>query len=414
MIEFTLTDPAAASPAEASALIATVFDRAGRYGIALPDGTLLDVDFSAPGSAAEDATSILRACCPTAGTYRVGTPTELLKALRYQPAKPFDEWWFERLVAEAAHGYDNVRTLYQRTITDFFVTHLGRHADPTTLAKFEALLFDLRQALRWQVAAPIAPDIRARLEALGFTTRDLVDFPGLAYRLGMMEARIQAGPRVTWDELLVIAGEAPVLTSDQVAIAVARERAAQYLAPVLTRVGTEAHAAILAQERELVRALTGEAIAREQSARTLARTLYAKVEEELGIVRDWDRVARTETQEARLRGAFEGERRAKQWTAGTLVYKTLGPNPCNGCLRLWKAPDGMPFLITVGDLEREDARGPNRGPWREWHHRIGPSHPNCLDSPALTWNPALAGFFREQARTKWARMMEERGLAQAA
>lgn len=412
MIEVVLSDPQHAPEAEAAAFIAKMFPAPGAYGIQGPDGEGVVVALSAPGAEAAEAGSVLQACFPTAGTYRIGTPDEIAKAVQYAPPKPFAEWFFERLMAEAAKGIESVRDLYRRVITDFLTTHLGRHTSPAALAEFERTLFDLRQALRWQVAAPIDPDVRTRLEALGFQARDLVDFPGLAYRLGMIEARIQNAPtRPSWREILTLAAEAPVLTSDQVAIAVARERAGQYLTPVLLRDGTEAHARILERERELLRTMTPDAVARETSARTFARALYANVEGELELRRDWERVARTELQEARLRGAFEGERQAKRWTAETLVYKTLGPNPCNGCLRLWKYPDGTPFLISVGDLEREDALGPNRGPWREWHHRIGVSHPNCLDSPALTWNPALAGFFREQASKKWRAMMAERGLA---
>jgi len=145
--------------------------------------------------------------------------------------------------------------------------------------------------------------------------------------------------------------------------------------------------------------------------RAFARELAKRFAPE-GVIRDWERVARTEIGEARNRGAYEAERRARGWTSETLIYRNLSATPCSGCLKLYKQPDGMPRRYPVAFVEAEDAKGYNRGHWREWHVRIGLTHPQCRDSPWSAWHPVLASVFAQTA-AEWKATYARRGIEEA-
>jgi len=407
MLELVIADDVVPAR-EVATLLAELFPAAGTYVVKAASGQRLEVALSHPAARAVDPRTLWDALFPIPGAYEVGP---WMKAVQVQPGLAFEEWWLELVAEQARTHVGSVRALLRAAIEDFLTWHAGHLHEAAQLEAFERLLFDQRQAIRWSVANPLSPGVEQAVRKLGFTDRDVLDFPGVSYKLGLIDAELRKpGVRFAWPRVLQLAGETPLLHSDEVAIAVARARAGEYLTPVLLRDGTAAHAGMLEHECDLLRTMTADAIRAEVHPREFARQLYQRLGVEEGIQRDFERVARTEIQEARLRGAFEGERRSRNWTPETLVYKTLAANPCSGCLRLWKNGDGTPRLITVRQLEAEDQLGPNRGPWREWRHRIGPSHPNCLDSPALTWQPALAAVFARSA-PQYAQMMEQRGLA---
>jgi hypothetical protein len=395
---------------EARAVLTRLFPDAATYEVRQADGRTVAVSFSAAVRDAADPLPIWQALFPGPGEYQIDDGT-LHKAIAPETAGlQFDEWWLERLLLEARRQFTGIHDLVLGAIERFIREHAGGLADPEHLRELEELLFDLRQGIRWSVAAPVPADTVARLRILGFSDRDVLDFAGIAYRLGLIELRLQRpGARFDWAEVLALARQAPTLHSDEVAMAVARQRAGMGLTPVLLRDGQALTLAAAEEERRLLRELTARAIAEEMHPRDFARQLYKRLELDHGIVRDWERVARTEIMEARLRGAFEGERRARQWTAETLVYRQVAARPCSGCLRLYQQPDGMPHRYTVAELEAEDARGFNRGPWREWRPRIGPTHPHCLCGPWATWSPALQGVFAREA-PRWRQTMAARGL----
>jgi hypothetical protein len=156
----------------------------------------------------------------------------------------------------------------------------------------------------------------------------------------------------------------------------------------------------MAAPRVSMRALTEEALARHLGAREFAAELYHRFKP-LGVWRDWDRVARTNLMEASTRLVFARDRHL--WTEDTLIYRTVAAIPCDTCLLLYVAPDGLPRRFTVREVEEADTLGWNRGPRRLWHVRIGVCHPNCLCTGYGLWHPALERVLQFRAANLRAR-----------
>ncbi len=386
-----------ATPAEAIEALARAFPVAGTYHLR-GGGRRREVSFSDAPSRAADPLTLWQALFPVDGDYLVKAITTRGVVVH---GKRFEEWWLERLVAASREQFVDLRAVVRRAVELFIQEHGGSLADPTVLQRFERLLFDLRQGMRWAVAQPVTPGVEAVLRELGFEDRHVLDFPGVAYRLGMLSDELaKPGAKFSWPEALAMAAKAPVMPSDELAISYLRQRAGTYLSPVVTRPVQALHVAAMEREQQLLRTMAAEAVGQEMHPRAFARQLYKRFNEE-GIFRDWERVARTEIGEARCLGAFAAERRTRGWTAETEIYRTLGATPCNGCLRLYRTAGGLPRVYTVAEVEAADSFGMNQGPWRTWHARVGITHPNCRDSPWLTWKPALARVFAAKA-PEWA------------
>lgn len=398
MKQVAIHAPDAATEAEARRLLPALFPEAGTYRVQDPSGRVRLVDFSAAPVLGDDPLGIFKAVFPLDGVY-------FLKA--EPPERQFDRWYFETLLTQAATHFSNVHEVVLQHLLTLVRTHGGDLTDPGALELVERALLDGRVAMRWALAHPVAPAVEARMRAMGLTSDDVLDWPGLAYRLGLIERELERAP-FSWDHVIELARAVPLLPGDAEAIAYARAQAGAYLAPVLVRGPAQLVTDALARERALMQQLTADAVRREVGAREFARELYHRLSPE-GIQRDFRRVARTELQEARLQGAFAAEARAKGWTPASQVYRTLSARPCNGCLLLYRRPDGMPKVYTVAEVQAGDAQGPNRGPWQEWHVRIGPTHPNCLDSPWITYRPELDAVFQPDAQ-KWQDAFRRRGL----
>src|SRR4249920_1895706 len=126
----------------------------------------------------------------------------------------------------------------------------------------------------------------------------------MAYRLGMIEDALAKKPTLDLAAILRLARAVPLSPADEKAIAYASVQAGEALTPVLMRDSMTVLSGALEKERAIVRTKTAEAVKQEMGARELSRDLRAQLAPE-GVVRDFDRVARTELQEARVRGAFE-------------------------------------------------------------------------------------------------------------
>lgn len=406
MPEVSIHHAATATPREVGAVLAALFPAAGLYHVQAPSRRAREVRFSAAPAAAADPMPIWRALFEADGDYIVKAITTRGHVVH---GKRFEEWWLERLVAAAEGQFTDLQGVVRRAVELFIREHGGHLSDPQVVARFERLLFDLRQGLRWSVAQPVTPAIEEALRALGFADRHVLDFPGVAYRLGMLSDTLaKPGTSFTWEQALELAARAPVLPSDEVAIAHARMRAGAYLTPVAMRPAQALHLAAAEREQQLLRTMAVEAVAQQMAPKAFARELFKRFREE-GVHRDWERVARTEIAEARCVGAFAAESRLRGWTAETTIYRTLGAAPCNGCLKLYRTSGGMPRVYTVGEVQAADALGPNQGPWQAWHARIGPTHPNCRDSPWLTWKPVLARVF-ESSAPEWAATWKRRKM----
>lgn len=393
-----IAHPEAATALDAGRLVPAIFPAAGTYEVRGPDGGARTIEFSDAPALAADPLSIFQAVFAKAGTY-------LVKA---EGARS-DQWYMETLLAEAMRTSTSLREGMLRVMLDLVRRYGGDLTDPGVIEQLERALMDCRLAVRWSLAHPLPPAVEARLRAAGFSDQDVLDWPGLAYRFGLIEAELaELAPGFSWDHVLTLARRVPLLPGDQEAIDYAREKVAQHLTPLLARDPQRLVAEALDRERAMVRTMTASAVRREIGAPEFARELYRALNADT-TWRDYDRLARTELHDARLHGAFVAEERAKGWGPDTLVYRSLSAKPCNACLTLYKQPDGRPRLYTVAQVREGEAQGPNRGPWQDWHIRVGPTHPNCLDSPWLTYRPELSGLFAREA-PMWHETFKRRGL----
>ena len=407
MKKVRIEHPQLATQAEARQVLLAVFPGGGTWYVK-SDQRVREVSLSHGPEFADDPRSIFVATFPAAGSYSVARQPggAMLKAAGREQ---FTEWWLERLLSEARTSFTSVRALVLKTIERFIQESGGHLTDVDSWLTFESLLFDLRQGVRWSAANPLPAEVVTRLKALGFQDTDVVDFAGMAYRMGVIERQLRGAPAFVWADVLQAIQRAPISHIDEAAMTIARATAGQHLTPIALASGIDWHTAAATQERELLRTMTAEAIATQRHPLAHARDLYKRMREE-GIYRDWERVARTEMQGARLRGAFEAERTRADWRDDTQVYRAVAAVPCNACLRLYKNPDGTPRLYTVAELVQFEALGPNRGPQAQWHPTISGTHPNCLCFPWAKYVTALDGVFRRQA-SHWAPILIERGLA---
>jgi len=394
----------AVTEAEAAAVLSAVFDKAGSYILSGPAG-LFGVEMSHPAEAARDVLTLWHSLFPGDGHYIVkARPPDEPAAV----PKRLPRWWLEGLLSDATQRGLSLRGLMVDRMADLIREHAGALTDPEAIAAIEELLMDFRLAAKWALGNPLPPAVERRLRALGFTDDEIIRFPGLAYRLGMIEAELEQRPNVPLEDILRLARATPLNPADKVAIAHATARAGDALTPVLVRDAERTAAEALERERAMLRTMTAAAVRRDMSTRAFASQLYHTLSPE-GVVRDFDRVARTEMQDARVRGAFAADAKVRKWTPATQVFRTLAAVPCNGCLTLYKDEQGMPRLYTVEALEDADAKGYNRGPVGSWHARIGPTHPNCLCSPWVKWWPEHTALY-EPERAKWTATLKRRGL----
>lgn len=408
MREVTITGSVAATVADARRTLGDLFAGGGRFLVTAATGDRREVTFDDDPTVAPDPLTFWQGIFPRDGTYRVEA---FAKAVHV--TEPFAEWFLEQLLEEARKHFGKVQDAVLRVMDRLIRERAGHLTDPAVLAEFEQARHLLRQGVRWSIGAPIPEGVDQTLRRLGFGDVGVLDWPGIAYRMGAVRDELDApsGKIRDWQRVMAFATTGPVNVVDRAAMAAARERVARYLTPVVLRGGEVMTDAALAREQRQLRTMTVHAIANETHPLQLAREFHGRFDPQ-GIERDWMRVARTEIMNARLEGAFKAEAAARAWTAETKIYRQTAADPCSGCLRLHRNPDGTPKLYTVAEVEASDALGPNRGPWREWTPKIGSSHPNDRCSPWATYTPALASVFGRHA-PKWAAVMRERGLGGA-
>jgi hypothetical protein len=405
----TIEHASETTEAEAAAILSEVFAEPGKYLLTGPAG-FFGIELSSAASDARDPLALWQALFPADGVY-------VIKAAG-PPRTPSDEpppvpkrlprWWLEAVLSDAMKGGLRIRDLFAERIGDLVAKYGGALTSPAAQAELEDTLADFRLAIKWTLGHPLPASVERRLRALKFTDAEIIQFPGLGYRLGMIEAELAKRPDLTLDEILKLARAVPLNPADESAIAHATVRAGDALTPALLRDPERILADVFDRERALLRTMTPAAVKHEIGAREFARDLYRALSPE-GVVRDFDRVARTELHEARVRGAFAADQKVRGWTPSTQVFRTLAAVPCNACLMLYKTGEGMPRLYTVSDLEEQDAAGYNRGPIGSWHARIGSTHPNCLCSPWVKWWPEMKSIY-EADRPKWLAAMKRRGL----
>lgn len=349
-----------------------------------------------------EAAAAWAALFPSPGLYEVRTYPWFAKAASAgAEGDSFDEWFLQQLFEVTR---ERLRTAQEAiwTVMDRYLESRGVQA-PSALDHWDLQrrMFDLSQASTARMVGIRVPAaVTERLAAMGWQPAEILDFPALAYRMGLVYRELEAMKPVAWETLVEHVGARPLGSIERAAIEHTRNRAGVFLKPIFDETG-----AVWTAERELapLRQVVAAAEEARQGPRAAAREL-GKSQRAQGVFRDAERVTRTEMAEASNRGNWEVV--AKRWASDQLLYRPTSSRPCKVCLRLFKEPDGMPRLYTRAEVEAGDALGINTGPSKDWHIRIGPIHPHCVCGPWARWLEALRPVVARRA-PEFARMIAE-------
>jgi len=231
----TIEHTAETTEAEAASILADVFDLPGRYLICGPPG-VFGIDLSHPAGEARDPLAIWTALFPADGHYvikKAAPPREPPPDVPVPRRLP--RWWLEALLSEATRGGLRLRDMFAEKIAELAGQYGGALTTPEARVALEELLMDFRLAIKWTLGQPLTPRVERTLRDLGFTDSEVIQFPGLAYRLGMIEAELVKRPELTFDEVLKLARAVPLNPADEAAIAYASVKAGDALTLVLLR-----------------------------------------------------------------------------------------------------------------------------------------------------------------------------------
>lgn len=328
---------------------------------------------------------------PAAGTYLLTKATPMAGLEDREALDQWEEWFLRALEDRAREQFGSS----QEAIWDVLDELLRQRgvAAPSMVDAYEMhrVLFDVTYASTARMVGLRLPDeVRTRLEKLGWHDMPVLDFPAVAFRLAMISQRLMQQPPVTWPELVQLADAVPLSSVERAAVDIARSRAGTYLKPIFDDVG-RLHA--VTRELEPLRQRVAHAIEHRIPVREAAR-LHGNQQRIEGIQRDAERVLRTEIADARGEAAWMHE--TKRAPSDAKFFRQTSAHACRGCLRLYKLPDGTPRLYTRAEIDTGHAAGVNRGNWRDWHPRLGSTHPNCFPAGTLVEASLLprAGFER--------------------
>lgn len=340
------------------------------------------------GPTPHEALELCQAVFPAAGEYVVKATTA---------AEDFEEWFLQELFRAAQRYYGDARAQVWDAL-DRLLALRGMQS-PTGLGfdELHEALFDLSTASTARMVGLDVPrDVLQRLRTIGWSTPEALDFPALAYRMGLLHRELTASSPVSYARLVQQARAMPLTDAERIAVDYARRRAGLFLKPIFDRDGT-----LWTAERELfpIRQRVTPALEHRVGPREAARQLQ-NTYRAMGVERDAERVIRTEMAEASNRGAWVHD--SQSWAADDLIFRQPSREACKGCLRLFLRPDGHPRLYTPAEVEAATALGPNTGPWQEWRPLIGPIHPNCVCGPFQRWQQAMTSIFERSAPRKLA------------
>lgn len=327
---------------------------------------------------------LVRTIFPEAGDYLLG------KALP-PDAEHFEEWYLRALAATTQEEFIRLRDEIWQALDEFLRAHGFTKPSDVNLWRLQEL------------KATLAHDAAATLSGLPVRgrTQSELSFPALSYRFGMIGPYLPM-ERQPWAVLVRRVADTALGSADRAAIEYAQRRAGLYLTSIFDVAGH-----VWSADREVapLRALMTETVQRSTSVHDTVRVLAAS-QRAAAIVRDADRVVRTEMQNARCAGAWGA--RSQRWDGETLLFRQTTTTPCRICLALYKEPTGVPRLYTRAEFEAGEAMGPNR---REpFHIVIGATHPNCACAPPAAYHPAMQAIFAERAPA-YASDMRRLGIA---
>lgn len=302
------------------------------------------------------------------------------------------ESWFLRALYERTHEEFVTAQYAIWEVLDGLLRRRGVRA-PSELDLWELnrALFDLTTASTARMVGLRVPTaLLEELTGLGWSVPEALDFPALGYRMGLIYERLQQAKPVAWSELRSMAAAKPLTLAEHAAIDHMRRRGGIWLRPILDNAGN-----VWTAEREIapLRRLASAALENRTSTQEAVREL-GNSQRARGIVRDAERVIRTELAESRARGVWATI--TKGAAPDALFFRQVAGSPCRACLRLYMKPDGTPQLYRRDELERW-SETVNTGPRETWTPKIGATHPNCLCAPWALYNPAYAALFEQFA-----------------
>jgi hypothetical protein len=359
-----------------------------------------------------EAIAAWRALFPEPGVYQVERVSEYLaKATPGGPVESpeFEEWFLRELLAKVKHRFVSAQYAIWEVLDDLLRRRNVQVPSELDLWELNRTLFEVTRASSANmVGFRIPADLRSRLTAIGFSLPEVADFPALAYRMGVIYDRLKKSRPLAWTELTKLAEAKPLSTIERAAIQRLRTRAGVWLTPIFDETGR-----VWTAERELtpLRRIAVRAAADRVGARKAAREL-ANSQRARGIVRDAERVMRTELAEAQSQGSWDT--RGKEWRNDAKIFRQVSASPCEVCLRLYVGEDGKPRIYTKADVERWSKDGPNRGPKAEWTPRIGNTHPNERCPPWTAYHPAMEKIFDLNAKRNIDLMRQMKILPEAA
>lgn len=261
-----------------------------------------------------------------------------------------------------------------------------RPSDLSPEGLFE-LVSDLgRMSTAAMVGFRVDPGVVRRLQLLGVGLPEILDFPALAYRMGAIRGELSR-KRISWNRVIDAARSRPLSVPERYMVQHLRRRAGIHLRPIFDATGH-----VWTAHRELVplRRVLESAVVEKRSVNEAIRELGA-LQRSQGIVRDAERVVRTEIADSRSRGAWDAE--SGSWPSDARLFRQTSVNACRWCIRVYREPDGSPRLYTREEFERGDSEPLDR---RDVP-RIGPNHPNCACGPVEIYHDAMRHIFAVRA-----------------
>lgn len=316
------------------------------------------------------------------------------------PVEQFEAWFLEQLAGATRQHFVSAEYAIWEVLDKLLQDRGVRAPSQLGLWELHRTLFDLSTASTARmVGFQVPQDVVTRLTGFGFTLPEALDAPALAYRMGLMYQHLVAAEPVPWEQLVQDARAFPLASAEREAVAIARQRAGTWLKPIFDDVGN-----VWTADREItpLRRIVGDALEQRRGTREAARELGASQRAQ-GVLRDADRVIRTEVANARSQGAWAAD--SKHWAPDVKLFRQTSRNACRDCLRLYKNPDGTPRLYAREELTALDAQGPNVGPRDGWGPRIGATHPNCACGVWAAYLPAMAAIFERRA-PEYAELMQ--------
>lgn len=225
----------------------------------------------------------------------------------------------------------------------------------------------------------------ARLRKKGLVMKDKFSFPANAYTfqrvVDVLEGAGKKASKVTFKQMLEMARNVPLTRFERDQVTYLEQRAAMKVRGLgegiaRTVQGTAAEAEQIQRYRQFIRETAREGALHRWSWKDLASEFGRRTGD---WARDWDRIARTELQNA-TQHAAAGKITRDNKGEDAYVYKMPRRDACNYCIQLYLV-DGDFEKPRIYRISTMVANGSNAGrKVAQWKPTVEVAHPNCFVS----------------------------------